>query len=218
MCLRGKNGPDARNFNQLVSLGRINPLIRTFPSNFASLKTSNNQGVVMKTKILSLALVAVIAGCGKAPEEPAKPQEQTSPIPAAPTMSYEQLIITDNAVGDVFIVSALTTGNAINYQSRAGVTNVLESIVQYPDATGYVKIEKAYKFGEKYVLIVSTGENGNSCPATTYAFAFDTKSESVAGKKQIDGCSENVESLSDGNKLIVKKEGVASTFFNGEIK
>ncbi len=173
----------------------------------------------MKTKIYLLVLLAAIAGCSKAPEEPAKLQKQAaSSPPPAPSMSYEQLIITDDTVGDVFTVSALESGNAINYQSRAGVTNVLESVVQDPDATGYVKIEKAYKFGEKYVLIVSTGESGASCPATTYAFAFDTKTESVTGKKEIDGCSENIESLSDGNKLIVKKDGASSTFYNANIK
>ena len=162
-----------------------------------------------------LTLITIISGCGKSPEEP---KQVTSTPPAAPSMLYEQLISSDNSVGDVFTVSALESGNAINYQSRAGVTNILESVVQYPDATGYVAIEKAYKFGEKYVLVVSTGENGASCPATTYAFAFDTKTESISGKKEIDGCSENIESLSDGNKLIVKKDGAASTFYNGEIK
>jgi hypothetical protein len=32
MCLREKIGPDPRNFNQRVSLGRNDLLIRTFPS------------------------------------------------------------------------------------------------------------------------------------------------------------------------------------------
>ncbi|EMX32044.1 hypothetical protein ECMP0215612_1699 [Escherichia coli MP021561.2] len=31
MCLREKIGPDPRNFNQRVSLGRNDLLIRTFP-------------------------------------------------------------------------------------------------------------------------------------------------------------------------------------------
>lgn len=172
----------------------------------------------MKARILPLALVAVIAGCSKPPEEPAQSQAQATPIPpAAPTMSYEPLIVTDDSAADLFHVSALDIGSAINFQSRGGMINVLESVAQSPDATGYVKIEKAYRFGEKYVLVVSTGENGKSCPATTYAFAFDTKTESVTGKTEIDGCSESVESLSDGNKLTVKKDGAASTFYNGEI-
>ncbi|EMX32934.1 hypothetical protein ECMP0215612_0863 [Escherichia coli MP021561.2] len=33
MCLREKIGPDPRNFNQRVSLGRNDLLIRTFPKN-----------------------------------------------------------------------------------------------------------------------------------------------------------------------------------------
>ncbi len=32
MCLREKIGPDPRNFNQRVSLGRNDLLIRTFPN------------------------------------------------------------------------------------------------------------------------------------------------------------------------------------------
>ncbi len=32
MCLRKKIGPDPRNFNQRVSLGRNDLLIRTFPN------------------------------------------------------------------------------------------------------------------------------------------------------------------------------------------
>jgi hypothetical protein len=139
-------------------------------------------------------------------------------VSAAPIMSYEQLIVSNGAVGDTFSVQPLESGNAINYLSRAGVINILEYVVEYPDATGYVAIEKAYSFGTKYVLIVSTGEGGASCPATTYAIAFDSKTESVTGKVEIDGCSENIESLSDGNKLVVKKDGAASVFFNGEVK
>ena len=37
MCLREKIGPDPRNFNQRVSLGRNDLLIRTFPSAVNSL-------------------------------------------------------------------------------------------------------------------------------------------------------------------------------------
>jgi hypothetical protein len=37
MCLREKIGPDPRNFNQRVSLGRNDLLIRTFPSALSEL-------------------------------------------------------------------------------------------------------------------------------------------------------------------------------------
>ena len=37
MCLREKIGPDPRNFNQRVSLGRNDLLIRTFPNNAPSI-------------------------------------------------------------------------------------------------------------------------------------------------------------------------------------
>ncbi len=96
--------------------------------------------------------------------------------------------------------------------------NLLESVVEYADSTGYVTIEKAYAFGpNKYVLIVSTGENGMSCPATTYVLSFDTQSEHVDGKASIDGCSEEVESFAEGNKLSIKKEGETTVVFNGKV-
>lgn len=169
--------------------------------------------------LLPIAILAVVAGCSKLPEPAATSQEQaTASPPAAPSMSYGKVIVSDDTVENVFTVESLEFGNALNYQSRAGVTNVLESVVENPDGTGYVKIEKAYTFGETYVIIISTGENGASCPATTYAFAFDTKTESVTGTREIDGCSEIVESLSDGNKLVVKKDAGSATFYNGEVK
>lgn len=139
--------------------------------------------------------------------------------PPAPTISYEPLIVSENDVGNIFNIQTRDMGgSAINYQSRAGVVNIMEQVVDDIDATGYVAIEKVYKFYDKYQFIVSTGEYGMSCPATTYAFTFDTKSESVTGKTQIDGCSESVDSFADGNKLMVKKDGKPSTFYNGETK
>lgn len=175
--------------------------------------------VDMRYRILVLAMAGVIAGCGNGQENEGKSVVGADSLPpSAPTMSYEQLITSGDAVGDLFVVQPLEAGNAVNYQSRAGVLNVLETVVEYPDATGYVSIDKAYKFGDKYLLVVSTGENGASCAATTYAFSFDMKSESVTGKTRIDGCSENVESLSEGNKLMVKKDGAPGTYYNGEVK
>ena len=183
----------------------------------SSLKKGRNFSVVLFS---ILALLST--GCSKEPEPVENPTEKTAEVvpaaPTAPTMSYEQLIVSDNAVGDIFYVQGTDYGNALNYLSRAGVINLLDYVVEYPDGTGYVVIEKAYGFGNSYILIVSTGEHGASCPASTYAIAFDTKAEMVTGQEAIDGCSENLESLSDGNKLIVKKDGEASVFYNGEIK
>lgn len=143
-------------------------------------------------------------------------QTQTPKPSPAPSVAYEQLIVTNDRISDIFTIPE--DGRSINYQSRAGTTNILEQVLEDVDLAGYIKVEKAYKFSEKYVFIVATGEKGASCPSTTYAFTFDTKTESVTGKKELDGCSENVESLSDGNKLIVKKEGSSSTFYNAIIE
>ena len=136
----------------------------------------------------------------------------------APAVAYEAVLVSGEEAGP-FTVTAMDSGNAIAYQSRAGVMNLLESVVDYPDGTGYVVIEKAYAFGpNKYVLVVSTGESGMSCPATTYVLSFDTKSEHVDGKASIDGCSEEVESFADGNKLSIKKEGETTVVYNGTVK
>lgn len=137
--------------------------------------------------------------------------------PAAPTVAYEPVLISDNEAGP-FSVSYMDLGTAITYQSRAGVMNLMESVVDDPESTGYVKIEKAYAFGpNRFVLIVSTGEYGRSCPATTYVLSFDTQSEHVDGKASIDGCSEIVEAFADGNKLSIKKEGETTVVFNGKV-
>lgn len=134
--------------------------------------------------------------------------------PAAPAVAYESVIISNDEAGPFKL-----EGSEINYLSRAGVVNVLEGVLS-PDvleSPGYVTIEKAYAFSSSYVLIVSTGESGNSCPATTYIFSFDTKSESITGKAGVDGCSETLDSFADGNKLIVKKEGKTTTVYNGVV-
>lgn len=138
---------------------------------------------------------------------------------SAPSVAYEAVLVSDSDVGNAFTLAPREMGgSAINYQSRAGLVNVMEQVVEDPDLTTYVAVEKAYKFGDKYVLIVSTGENGASCPATTYAFTYDTKVENVSGKASIDGCSEIVDSMAEGNKLTVKKDGKASVFYNGDVK
>ncbi len=118
-------------------------------------------------------------------------------VPAAPSVVYEALIISGDDVGP-FSMADTDMGKAINYQSRAGVMNLLKSVVEDPESTGYVVVEKAYAFGpNKYVIVISTGERGRSCDATTYAFSFDTKSEYGDGKVEINGCSELAEAFSD---------------------
>lgn len=151
---------------------------------------------------------------------PAKPESiiKAAPAPAAPPMAYQALPVTEEGVGNVFsFANSDMGGKEINYVSRAGVVNVMEFVVDDVSLTGYVQVERAYSFGGKYLLVVSTGESGNSCPATTYAFTYDSASESVTGKTEIDGCSETVQALAEGNKLTVKKDGKASVFYNGNV-
>lgn len=146
-----------------------------------------------------------------------KPELATTSIPAAPVVAYEAIMVSGDEAGP-FTLEHTEMGNVLNYQSRAGVMDLLEYVS--PDASSsYVVIEKAYSFGaNKYVLIISTGENGRSCEATTYAFSFDTKSESIDGVVEIGGCSEIVEAFADGNKLSIKKEDETTVVYNGLVQ
>lgn len=142
---------------------------------------------------------------------------QTSPIPVAPVVAYEPVVITNYEAGP-FVISDDTGYNQLIYQSRAGVTNLMETVADYPDSLGYLGFEKVYFFGpNRYVIIVSTGESGMSCPATTYAISYDIKGEYVVGSTSIDGCSEEVQAFAEGNKLSIKKEGDTTVIYNAEI-
>lgn len=142
------------------------------------------------------------------------PKPPVNLVPPAPSITYQPILVSGSEIGPFSI-----SGHEINYQSRAGVMNIMEQVIDEPEYATYVAIEKAYAFGpNKFVLIISTGEGGNSCPATTYAVSFDTKTESVDGKTSIDGCSETVDSLADGNKLIIKKDGASTEVYNGLVK
>ena len=143
-------------------------------------------------------------------------KNNSSPIALAP--EYKELEVTEKSIGGIFQLQQPNDriGFAINYASRKGVVNLMESVVDDVSLTGYVSVQKAYQFGEKYIFIVSTGEWGLSCPATTYAFTYNLSQEYISGKKSIEGCSENIITLIDGNKLIVKKEGAQSIFYDGQ--
>ncbi|KKA07539.1 lipoprotein [Pseudomonas ogarae] len=157
------------------------------------------------------------------------PQLQRSPVakstaktqaapPASPGVAYQPLPVSAERAGP-FTTQTEAMATALNYQSRAGVMNVMESIVEQAEYTGYVTIEKAYTFGpSKYVVVVSTGEGGNACPASTYVFSFDTQAERVDGKREVEGCSELVETMTEGNKLMVKKESSATVVYNGVVE
>ncbi len=164
----------------------------------------------MKLKFASILTILCVVGCSDASKEQGSVE---SPI----AMEYESLVVTDGSVDEAFKVEPLEFGNAINFISRAGVVNILEGVVSDVEATGYVVIDKAYRFGSKYVLVISTGEYGASCPATSYVLVFDVKSEAVTSKSTIEGCSELVESLSEGNKLTIKKDGSSLTIVNAVI-
>jgi hypothetical protein len=109
-------------------------------------------------------------------------------------------------------------GININYLSRSGTVNIIEYVLADVEYPGYVVIERVYKFLDNYQFVISTGESGRSCDATTYVFTFNSRSENVTGKTMVDGCSELIDSFADGNKLMVKKDGATSVFYNGETK
>ncbi|MNH19652.1 hypothetical protein D3C76_228630 [compost metagenome] len=144
----------------------------------------------------------------------ANPKPLVNTAPSAPSIAYQAVLVSGDEIGPFTL-----SGQEINYVSRAGVTNIMEQVIDEPEYATYVVVEKAYAFGpNKYVLVISTGEGGNSCPATTYAVSFDTQTDAVDGKTTVDGCSEAVDSLADGNKLIIKKDGVATEVYNGLVQ
>ena len=144
----------------------------------------------------------------------ARPTPSANLTPAAPSVTYQPVLISGDQAGPFTVGS-----EAINYQSRAGVMNILEQVLEDPELSTYVVVEKAYAFGpDRYVLIISTGEGGRACPATTYAVSFSTTTESVEGSATVDGCSEAVDSLAQDNKLTIKKDGVATEIFNGIVR
>ena len=150
-------------------------------------------------------------------EEPQKVLEVT---PEAPKVKYESLTVSETEIGNGdFHINRMadSMGTSIDFLTPAGMDNILEQVVEEPEYLGYVKVEKAYKFSDQYLLVVSTGESGNSCPATTYVIGYDTKSHSVSGSKKLESCSENIEAMSEGNKLTVKKENESSVFYNAVV-
>ncbi|MBD9415242.1 hypothetical protein IB234_11825 [Pseudomonas sp. PDM16] len=168
-------------------------------------------------KLLSITacILILLAGCNQenTPKEPGKIE-----APAAPMTSYVPIFVSGNEAGP-FSIIRLDTTNLLGYQARSGTMNLMEAVTDHPDLMGYIVINKVYSFGpDRYVLIVSTGENGRSCPATTYAISFDTKNEYVDGATGIDGCAEALDSLAEGNKLTIKKDGAATVIYNGVIK
>ncbi|MDH0894863.1 MULTISPECIES: hypothetical protein [unclassified Pseudomonas] len=156
----------------------------------------------------------IMAGCDNNDQKSTQEEEANN----APSIAYEPLLISDDKVGP-FSLTRLDTMNVLAYQARSGTMNLMEAIVEDPESTGYVALKNAYSFGpNRYVLVVSTGELGMSCPAHTYALSFDTKLEYVDGHSEIEGCSEIIESLSEGNKLTIKKDGKSTVVYNGIVK
>ncbi|MDY6468668.1 DUF2939 domain-containing protein [Acinetobacter faecalis] len=192
--------------------------------------TSPSVSVVMTRNGLSWKITEIIPHDNKEKSNLSEPQqvkniEKTKEViktePEAPKVKYKSLIITDTEIGngDFHLSDPATyNGHAIFYLTPAGMDNILEQAIEYPDALGYLQVEKAYKFNNNYVLVISTGENGLSCPATTYVIGYDSTSHSVTGSKKMDSCTEDsIETLTDGNKLTVKKDDEVLTFYNANV-
>ncbi|MFC4621049.1 zinc ribbon domain-containing protein [Comamonas nitrativorans] len=158
----------------------------------------------------------MLAQTPSTPSPPAAPRSvpilEASQPHTASIQKYEPLFLSENETGQLFQISSYPKN--IIYKN----TNLLDYLFEDTDMIGYLGFEKIYQFGKNYIFIISTGENGKICPATTYAFQVDTAADSISDKHKIDGCSENVETFSEGNKLMVKKEGDASIFYNGEVR
>lgn len=171
----------------------------------------------MRKPLLIISTILILAGCENHNQDNDPPKAISNNI-TAPSIIYTPLLVAENKAGP-FSTIYQDTVTLLVYQARSGTMNLMEAVTDHPDLMGYIVINKVYSFGpNRYVLIVSTGENGRSCPATTYAISFDTKSEYIDGVTGIDGCAETLDSLAEGNKLTIKKDGEATVIYNGVIK
>lgn len=172
---------------------------------------------MIKTLSIIIGTILILAGCENHNQDNESSKVISDSL-TAPSITYTPLLVSENRAGPFSIIYQDTV-TLLGYQARSGTMNLMESFTENPELMGYIKIEKAYSFGpDSYVLIISTGENGLSCPATTYAISFDTKSEHVDGVTGIDGCAETLDSLAEGNKLTIKKDGETTIIYNGVIK
>lgn len=155
-------------------------------------------------------------------EEPAAPSAEgvssaTPPAGAAVT-PYVPLEVSADGIGGLLQLRhrGELGGVAIERATARGAINLMESVVPDVGLTGYVHVNAAYRYGDSLVLlVVSTGEYGQSCPATTYAFSYDLREERVASTAVVDGCSEAVAVQTDAQRLIVRKEGAPTEFSGG---
>lgn len=225
-----KNENEVDNSNNDVS---YHTSYKSFNSFQVDIKKDNSAdpdiSVVMTRNGLSWKVTELVLHVNEKPLAPKEakqepiieePKKVVEVAPEVSKVKYENLRISDSEIGNGdFHLSnpAEYEGHAIFYLTPAGMDNILEQVVEEPEYLGYLAVEKAYKFDDKYVLVVSTGESGNSCPATTYVIGYDTKSHSVSGSKKLESCSENIEAMSEGNKLTVKKENESLVFYNAVV-
>lgn len=172
--------------------------------------------ISIKMSMISLAILALLSSCGDKKKE--ENSATVAPTTAPPEL-YQEVQVADFGTGP-FTISPIEEGMsyALNYNTRDGEEiNVLGSVVKDPTGLGLLTIEKMYSIGDKYVAVVSTAERMPDCKATTYAFTFDSRSESVVGATNIAGCSEKVYVVVEGDKLTIKKDGKESVIVSGEI-
>lgn len=169
----------------------------------------------MRVGVAVFVLFFILSGCDLSSDQ--SKQEVISV--EGPFVEYEPIIISGGEAGPFKIETGVDHENMLSYQSRYGITDIMSSVTEAGGWLGYLIFEAAYSFGpNRYVLIVSTGEGGRACPASTYVIVYDTKAESVIGSVQVEGCSEIVQAFAQGNKLMVKKEYGVVAVINGEIE
>lgn len=132
----------------------------------------------------------------------------TSELGFKDNYKYEKISFDDKGTSDGFFSF---DDNAVAYIAPHGYQNVLEFVLNDVEAAGYVNVEAIYRYAERYVLVVSTGENGMSCPATTYLFTLNTRSNDVDQKAEVAGCSEDVVVQANDTTLVAQKESEAKT-------
>lgn len=157
-------------------------------------------------------------------EDAAAPPADEARLPPGPpqggSAQYVSLAVSDDSIGGVLQLRRRGESGsvAIEHATGRGTVNLLEAVVQDVDLTGYVQVNAAYRYGDRLVvLVLSTGEYGLACPATTYAVSYDLLAGRVTGATSVDGCSEDVAVQAEAQRLTVRKEGAPTVVQEGRV-
>ena len=159
-------------------------------------------------KSLEAATADMVHGVGARPDD-------TGADGALPGVYTALKVEADRVEGGVFSLLALEDRSVLVHRSRSGEVH---KVIEQPARLGRLSLDKAWRFDDQHVLVVSSDGNGSRCPSTTYVIGFDTRQVRLTGSVQLDGCSRTLEALAEGSMLILRKEGLPYVFHNGIVE